>query len=151
MFTRTHQFPYSHARLVGSCTYSCQVPSTYIRADTRGHASMREYMYTTTIPRVPSHHSPHLTSPSSATDPSLPFSNTTTPAQAKKFFFREYSNVLMKKEYLQLSPLRPIKGQLMRIHLREDAKPFAIHTPWQNPVAFQGAIQQELQWMVTLV
>ncbi|MPC57875.1 hypothetical protein E2C01_051865 [Portunus trituberculatus] len=81
-------------------------------------------------------------------DQALMFDKTTTPAQAKEFFLLEYSDILMTKEDLQSSPLHPMKGPLMWIHLREDTQPFAFYTPWQILPAFWDAMQQELQLMV---
>lgn len=102
----------------------------------------------TSINTSPSTLSPPSSLPPPATNQTLPFTNNTTPAEAKAFFLREYGDVLMTKEDLQSSPLRPMKGPPMRIHLREDTRPFAIYTPRQIPLAFQDAVQQELQSMV---
>ena len=80
--------------------------------------------------------------------PALPFNDSTTPAQAKAFFLKEYKDVLMSRADLLNSPLKPMAGPPMRIHLREDAQPFAIHTPRQIPLAFQEEVKKELQSMV---
>ena len=40
-------------------------------------------------------------------------------------------------------------GPPMRIHLQEDAKPFAIHNPCLIPLVFQDLVQQELDSMVS--
>ena len=37
----------------------------------------------------------------------------------------------------------------MPIHMREDAKPFAIYTPGNIPLAFQESVQQELKSIVS--
>lgn len=37
----------------------------------------------------------------------------------------------------------------MKIHLREDTKPFAIHSPPLIPLAFQEAVKDELDVMVS--
>ncbi|MPC57134.1 hypothetical protein E2C01_051108 [Portunus trituberculatus] len=68
--------------------------------------------------------------------PALPFNATVTPAQAKAFFLKEYKDVLMSRADLFNSPLKSMAGPPMRIHLHEDARPFAIHTPRQIPLAF---------------
>lgn len=75
---------------------------------------------------------------------SLPFTTTTTPAEARTYFLKEYADVLVRKEDLQTTPLQPMQGPPMRIHLREDAQPFAIHTARQIPLAYQIAVKQEL-------
>ncbi|XP_037803611.1 uncharacterized protein LOC119598042 [Penaeus monodon] len=41
-----------------------------------------------------------------------------------------------------------MSGPPMRIHLKEDAQPFAIHTPRLIPLAFQEAVKTELATMV---
>lgn len=79
--------------------------------------------------------------------PHLPFNSNTTPEQAKSYFLEEYADVLVKKEDLQTMPLRPMVGPPMRIHLRDDAQPFAIHTPRQIPLAYQDDVKQELHSM----
>ena len=79
-----------------------------------------------------------------ASPPPPPFTCLTTPAQARSYFLKEYADVLLKKEDLQRTPLRPMVGPPMRIHLREDAQPFAIHTPRQIPLAYQETVSQEL-------
>ncbi|MPC72589.1 Retrovirus-related Pol polyprotein [Portunus trituberculatus] len=115
-------------------------------------ASEEERNGKVSIPQAPasltsaalSHTSPQPSLLPPTMDQALPFDNTTSPAQAKEFFLREYSDVLMTKEDLQSSPLYPMKGPPMQIHLREDARPFAIYTPWQIPLAFWDAIQHEL-------
>lgn len=76
--------------------------------------------------------------------PSPPFTSNTTPTEARTYFLKEYADVLVRKQDLQATPLRPMTGPPMRIHLREDAQPFAIHTPRQIPLAYQDAVRQEL-------
>lgn len=64
-----------------------------------------------------------------------------TPAQAKEFFLTKFSNVLVTEEDM---PLRKVFVPPMKIHFREDAKSFAIHTICLIPLAFQEAIKAEL-------
>ena len=82
------------------------------------------------------------------TSSQLPFTTSTTPAQAKEFFLSEFSDVLVIKEDLQTKLLRKMIGPQMKIHLREDAKPFAIHTPRLIPLTFQEPVKAELDSMV---
>ena len=52
--------------------------------------------------------------------------------------------MLVKKEDLRDAPLKP-----MRIHLKEDAQPFAICTPRLIPLAYQDSLKSQLDSMVT--
>lgn len=63
-------------------------------------------------------------------------------------FMKEFKDVLVSKEELKSAPLKPMVGPPMRIHLKEDATPFAIHTPRSIPFAFQGQVKEELDSMV---
>lgn len=56
--------------------------------------------------------------------------------------------MLVSKEDLKGAPLRPMAGPPMKIHLKEDAVPFAIHTPRQIPYAFREPVKNELDSMV---
>ena len=85
----------------------------------------------------------------SAAAPLLPLLSTTTPQAAKEYFLREYSDVLVRKADLQDAPLKPMSGPPMRIHLKEDAQPFAIHTPRPIPLAYQDPVKAELDSMVS--
>lgn len=87
---------------------------------------------------------PHASSPRTSPPP---FTAATTPAEARRYFLQEFADVLVRKEDLLTSPLRPMTGPPMRIHLREDAQPFAVHTPRQIPLAYQDAVRQELDSM----
>ena len=70
---------------------------------------------------------------------------TASPEEAKQYFLKEYSDVLMTKEQFRHgTQLKPMTGPPMRIHLKEDARPFAIHTPRLIPLAFQDDIKREL-------
>lgn len=84
----------------------------------------------------------------SAPPPSLPLHVNTSPAAARQYFLREYADVLVRKDDLQKAPLQPMSGPPMRIHLREDAKPFAVHTPRLVPRAYQDQVKAELDSMV---
>lgn len=77
-----------------------------------------------------------------------PLPTLTSPAAAKEYFLREFPDVLVSKADLQKAPLKSMAGQPMRIHLKEDAVPFAIHTPRQIPFAFQQQVKDELDSMV---
>ena len=78
-----------------------------------------------------------------------PFSSATTPTQAKEYFLKEFSDVLVRKQDMQGTTLKTMKGPPMRIHLRQDAQPFAIHTPRQVPLAYKEQVKKELENMVT--
>ena len=78
----------------------------------------------------------------------LPFSATTTPSEAKAYFLQEFRDVLVSKEDLQTASLKSMKGPPMKIHLKEDAVPFAIYTPRQIPFAFQDKVKKELDSLV---
>ena len=78
----------------------------------------------------------------------LPFSTATTPLEARAYFLQEFQDVLVSKDDLLKAPLRPMKGPPMKIHLREDAVPFAIHTPRQIPFAFRDKVKAELDSLV---
>ncbi|XP_064088413.1 uncharacterized protein LOC135202891 [Macrobrachium nipponense] len=74
---------------------------------------------------------------------------TMSPEEARQYFLKEYSDVLMTKEqFHQGAQLKPMTGPPMRIHLKEDAKPFAIYTPRTIPLAFQEDVKTELEAMV---
>jgi len=55
--------------------------------------------------------------------------------------------VLLIKQDLKAAPLQPTIGGPMRIHLKEGAVPFAIHTPRPIPFAFQQKVKEELESM----
>lgn len=71
-----------------------------------------------------------------------------SPSVAKEYFLREFQDVLLSKEDLKNAPLKPMVAQPMKIHLKEGAVPFAIHTPRQIPFAFQQQVKDELESMV---
>lgn len=74
--------------------------------------------------------------------------STTSPAETKDYFLQEFSDVLVTKESVASKPLKPMKDTPMRIHLQDGAKPFAIYTPRQIPLAFQDQVKKELDSMV---
>ncbi|XP_064083050.1 uncharacterized protein LOC135199066 [Macrobrachium nipponense] len=78
----------------------------------------------------------------------LPISATTSPSAAKEYFLQEFQDVLVSKEELKTAPLKPMAGPPMRIHLKDGAVPFAIHTPRQIPFAFKDQVKEELDSMV---
>ncbi|XP_045127763.1 uncharacterized protein LOC123514179 [Portunus trituberculatus] len=80
--------------------------------------------------------------------PALPLLSTTSPDAAKEYFLREYQDVLLTKDSTQDAPLKPMSGPPMRIHLRDDAQPFAVHTPRLIPLAYRDAVKAELDSMV---
>ena len=55
---------------------------------------------------------------------------------------------MTKAQFCQGAQLQPMKGQPMRIHLKENAKPFAIYTPRQLNRAYEEKVKQELEAMV---
>ncbi|ROT75198.1 putative uncharacterized protein K02A2.6-like [Penaeus vannamei] len=65
----------------------------------------------------------------------------------RKYFLQEYNDVLLIKQDLKAAPLQPTIGGPMRIHLKEGAVPFAIHTPRPIPFAFQQKVKEELESM----
>lgn len=65
-----------------------------------------------------------------------------------EYFVREYADVLVKKANLRKAPVRPMLGSHMRIHLRENAQPYAIHTPRLIPLAYQDWVKVHLDSMV---
>ncbi|XP_068224072.1 uncharacterized protein [Palaemon carinicauda] len=79
----------------------------------------------------------------------LPLSATTSPTEAREFLLREFKDVLITKEDLKTTPLQPMTGPPMRIHLKDGAVPFAVHTPRQIPFAFRDQVKEELASMVT--
>lgn len=52
--------------------------------------------------------------------------------------------MLASKEEFKSAPLRPMAGSPMRIHLKDDATPFTINTPYQIPFAFRNQMKKEL-------
>lgn len=78
----------------------------------------------------------------------LPLSATKSPASAKAYFLQEFPDVLVSKEDLEHAPLKTMTGPPMRIHLKEGAVPFAVHTPRRIPLAFQQQVKEELQSLV---
>ncbi|XP_037784643.1 uncharacterized protein LOC119580605 [Penaeus monodon] len=72
-----------------------------------------------------------------------------SPEEARKYFLHQYADVLVKKDDLQSRPLKTMIGPPMRIHLRDNATPFAIHTPRMIPLAFQEPMKKELESLVT--
>ncbi|XP_068229364.1 uncharacterized protein [Palaemon carinicauda] len=78
----------------------------------------------------------------------LPISATTSPSAAKEYFLREFKDVLVSKEDLKTAPLKPMAGPSIRIHLKDGAVPFAIHTPRHIPFAFKDQVKEELYSMV---
>lgn len=61
---------------------------------------------------------------------------------------REFKDVLVTKEDLRTMPLRMMVGPPMKIHLRDDAKPFAIHNPPILPLTYREPAKAELDSMV---
>ena len=73
-----------------------------------------------------------------------------TPEQAKEFFCKEFADVLLSPADLEHGkPLKPMKGEPMQIHLKEDAVPFARHTPNAIPFALRDACKNELERLVS--
>ena len=71
----------------------------------------------------------------------------TSPSASKEYFFGEFRDILLSNEDLKEAPLKPMVGRPMRIHLKEDAVPIAIHTSRQIPFAFQQQVKDELESM----
>lgn len=79
----------------------------------------------------------------------MPLTAATSPAEAREHFLRAFKEVLVSKADPATTPLRPTADPPMRIHLKEDAVPFAINTPRQIPYAFRDQFKAELDSMVT--
>lgn len=56
--------------------------------------------------------------------------------------------MLVTKEDLQTMPLRKMMGPPMKIHPRDDAKPFAIHTLHLLPLVYRESVKVELDSMM---
>ncbi|KAK7084020.1 hypothetical protein SK128_025149, partial [Halocaridina rubra] len=67
---------------------------------------------------------------------------------AQDFFLLELRDVLVTEADLQAAPLKKIVSYPRKIHLKNDAIPFAIHTPLPIPFAFQSQVKEELDSMV---
>ncbi|KAK7081447.1 hypothetical protein SK128_018581 [Halocaridina rubra] len=72
---------------------------------------------------------------------------TTSPFAAWDFFLHEFRDVLVSKADLQTAPLKKMISHLMKIHLNDDAVPFASHMSRPTPFAFQSQVK-ELNFMV---
>ena len=77
----------------------------------------------------------------------LPLPASTSPSQAREYFLKEFSDVLVAKDELKSAPLKPMSGPPMRIPLKDGAVPFAIHTPRQVAFALQDSVKEELSSM----
>ncbi|KAK7084603.1 hypothetical protein SK128_010578 [Halocaridina rubra] len=51
-------------------------------------------------------------------------------------------------EDLNMAPLKPMVGQPIRIHLKDDAITFTIHTPRPTPFAIQNLVNEKLHSIV---
>ena len=72
-----------------------------------------------------------------------------TPNEARDFFIKEFPTVLIsKKEFEEGKQLPVMKGEPMQIHLKENAKPFARHTPNSIPIPWREAVKKELDTLV---
>lgn len=80
---------------------------------------------------------------------SFPLKASTSRSTAEQYFRKQYAVTLRKKGDLQQGPLQMMDCPPMKIHLRENAQPFAVHTPRVIPLAFQDAVKAELDSMVT--
>ena len=109
---------------------------------------IRESTGATSVATVQCHMQPLAPAPLPAPSSPLPLSADTSPSEARQYFLREYADVLVKKDDLHKTPLQPMSGPRMRIHLREDAQPFAVHTPRLIPRAYQDHVKAELDSMV---
>ena len=74
----------------------------------------------------------------------LSFIPSTSPVEAKHFFLQTFKDVLVSKEDLRMTSLKPMADPPMRIHLKDNAVSFAIHTPRQIPFAFRDQVKEEL-------
>ena len=86
--------------------------------------------------------------PPQVTVPPLPLASDTPPEAAKAYFLKEFADVLVTKEDLQDAPLKPMSGPPMRVHLKDNAEPFAIYTPRLIPLAYQDSVKAQLDSMV---
>ncbi|KAK7084661.1 hypothetical protein SK128_015088, partial [Halocaridina rubra] len=72
------------------------------------------------------------------------FATTYSMAAKKFFFFQKFKDVLVCKADLSIAQLKLMVGQPMRIHLKDDTVPFAIHTLKPFLLAFQNQFKEEL-------
>lgn len=76
---------------------------------------------------------------------------TGSPNEARKYFMKEFPDLLVTKDdFHNGTLLRMMGGPAMRIYLKDDVKPYAVCTPRLIPLAWQGAVKQELEAMVSL-
>ncbi|XP_037800629.1 uncharacterized protein LOC119595591 [Penaeus monodon] len=73
-----------------------------------------------------------------------------SPGEAKQFFLREFSDVLITKEdFRRDRKLKVMCGPPMRIFVKDDAKP--VHTPRVIPLAWQDDVKTELDSMCSVL
>ena len=77
-----------------------------------------------------------------------PLSDTTYSEAVKAYFLKEFSDVLVKKEDLRNTLLKPMSDPPMPIHLKEDAQLLAIYTPRLILLAYQDPVKSQLDSMV---
>ena len=78
-----------------------------------------------------------------------PPSSALSPTEARTAFLEEYQDVLLTKaDFCEGKTLRALHGPPMRIYVKEDVTPFAIHTPRAIPLAWREDVRRELEAMV---
>ncbi|KAK7082103.1 hypothetical protein SK128_017734, partial [Halocaridina rubra] len=73
---------------------------------------------------------------------------TTSPSAARNPFLPEFGDVVLSMADLQQPHSRIWSGLLMKIHHKDDAVPFTIHTLWSIPIPSQSQVKEELDSMV---
>ena len=67
------------------------------------------------------------------------------PHEARNFFLKEFSEVFKTKaDFTEGQLFQPMKGKPMKINLKPDATPFAVHTPRAIPIAWREKVKSEL-------
>ena len=84
--------------------------------------------------------------PSQPPPPPLP-PHTMSPADVQAYFMREFSDVIVTDR--DCASLKTMKGPPMNIHLKPDAKPYAIYTPRAIPIPWRRKVKQALDDMVS--
>ena len=126
-----------------STSFPDQLPASV--ASTQAHGPM-EAAHPPVPRKIPSPPPSTLLGPTQTVPPPPDLPIDSTPAVAKAWFLKHFSDVLTSKsQFMEGTHLPPMKGPPMRIHLRQDARPFAISTPRQVSLALQEGAKLELE------
>ena len=135
-----------HARDLGILPPHYPRPHTPDLSCCKTDAAPRASCLKTTVTRAPE---PPADTPESASIPASCTKRKPTPsmspAEAKAFFLKEFSDVFKSSKDFQDGQLfKPMRSKPMKIHLKPDAKPFAIHAPRAIPIAWRDKVKAEL-------